>query len=179
MISATIYGRLGADPEVTTTQGGTSVLKLRVACDHGYGDKKSTTWVRAACFGKMADGLAGKLAKGNRVVVSGELYSQEWTAKDGAAKVGLELDARDVRIIDYADSGAGQQQRSSQQQRSAPQRGAPPPAQPQRFVHPDGTASVVVNGEWVHESKLPRAQLQQPPPPPPPPAGAPGDDIPF
>jgi len=129
MISATIYGRLGADPEVTVTHGGTSVLKLRVACDHGYGDKKTTTWVRVACFGRLAESLTGKLAKGNRVIVTGELYSQEWIAKDGTAKVGIELDARDVRIIDYADSGAGQQ-RPAQPQRSAPQRGAPPPPPP-------------------------------------------------
>lgn len=171
MISATIFGRLGADPEVTTTQGGTSVMKLRVACDHGYGDRKSTTWVRAAVFGKMADALAGKLAKGNRVVVTGELYSQEWTSKDGAAKVGIELDARDVKIVDYADAAPTGQQRPAQQQRSAPA------AQPQRHVYPDGSVMVLVGGQWVPEAKP--AGAPPPPPPPPPQAGLPGDDIPF
>jgi len=54
-----LMGNLGADPELKLTQGGTSVLKLRVATSERYvdrnGDKQERTeWHTVVVWGKRA-----------------------------------------------------------------------------------------------------------------------------
>lgn len=81
MIHVTISGRLGADSEMRTTGSGQQVLNFRVACDHGFGDSKSTTWVRCALWGKRGEKLQEHLVKGQAVVVRGELWTEEYNDK--------------------------------------------------------------------------------------------------
>ena len=52
MIKTQLIGRLGSDAEVTTTQGGTRLMKLNIAVDMSYRNKDGekvdrTVWVRA------------------------------------------------------------------------------------------------------------------------------------
>lgn len=93
-INATIIGRLGRDPDLKTTGSGRQVCSLSIASDHGFGDRKSTTWVRASVWGKAAENAAKYLRKGSEVAVQGVVYTRE---HDG--KTYVECDATNVTFI--------------------------------------------------------------------------------
>jgi single-strand DNA-binding protein len=105
-VHAIIHGRLGRDPE-TRTVGNDSVTKLNVASDHGWGDKKTTTWISVDVWGKRGESVAKILKKGSEVVIRGEVYTREYE-KDGQKRTSLECRAD---AVDFAggkkDSGGG------------------------------------------------------------------------
>ena len=75
----TFTGNLGKDAEVRHTAGGTAVCSFSVAVTSGYGDKKHTSWIDCALFGKRAEGgLVPFLKKGTKVGISGELTVNKW-----------------------------------------------------------------------------------------------------
>lgn len=159
MIQSSVFGNIGTDPELKTTQDGKEFLKFSVASNDGRGDKETTTWVRVTVWGGAAKPLAGLLRKGARVLACGSMRQREWTG-DRGKNVDLELDAREVKVIDYPERD---------QQQAAPQRQAPPAAAPAaRPVSPDGMY------EYDGRAWVPRQQAAPPPPPapapPPPPA---------
>lgn len=108
-INATIIGRLGRDPDLKTTGNGRQVCSLSIASDHGFGDRKSTTWVRASVWGKAGENAARFLRKGSEVAVQGVVYTREHNGKTY-----VECDASSVTFIGSKDSGS----RSGNQDRS-------------------------------------------------------------
>lgn len=80
MINATVIGNIGRDAE-TRAVGSDTVCSFSVASSDGFGDKKTTTWVRCSLWGKRGDKLAPMLAKGTRVAVCGTLSEREHDGK--------------------------------------------------------------------------------------------------
>ena len=107
MISATIFGRLGARPE-TREAGSNTVTELRVACSHGYKDRKVTTWVAVNVWGKYGERLVELFDKGERVIATGQLYSRTWENKNGEERSKLTLEATKVDKIDWNDAPKAQ-----------------------------------------------------------------------
>ena len=123
MISATLIGHLGAEPEPHTTPNGTRLTRLRVASKHGFGDRQSTSWVSVAVFGKAAEFCERYLHKGDLVAITGKVYMQTWTDKQGVEKQTLACDA------DSVDSIGGKRD----------DRGNPPERRPVPTKHTDET----------------------------------------
>ena len=67
----TFSGNLGNDCR-TNNVGGSFVANFSVAVTSGFGDKKETTWVDCAYWGKGGEAVSAYLKKGQKVVVSGE-----------------------------------------------------------------------------------------------------------
>lgn len=117
MIHGTIFGRVGKDPETRALNNGNSVVSFSIAADHGWGDKKTTTWVQVAVFGNRGKVVQDRVAKGQRLVVHGEIYEEEWTDRDGNARKTLKCNADQVEIVDWGDekqsaaTGAGRSNR--------------------------------------------------------------------
>jgi single-strand DNA-binding protein len=109
MFNGVVVGRLGRDAEMKTA-GQHSFAAFSVATDHGFGDKKITTWVDVTVWGKSAE-FAAKLAKGDQVAVSGKVYLRKWE-KDGKSGASVCLDAADVQKI-YTDKAEGESGGSS------------------------------------------------------------------
>lgn len=111
MIIATAVGRLGRDSELRTTQSGMDVCSFTVACDRGYGDKKTTEWVKCILFDKRARALQPYLVKGLAVTVMGEAKAAFWS-KDGEANGQIEIIADKVTMQSKSertnDSGGGE-----------------------------------------------------------------------
>lgn len=81
-ISATIIGRLGADPETRHTSGGHSVTEFRVATKHGFGDREVSTWLSVSLWGKRGETAAQHLRKGDPVIFLGcSVYNEEYQGK--------------------------------------------------------------------------------------------------
>ncbi|WP_448205423.1 single-stranded DNA-binding protein [Azospirillum sp. sgz302134] len=105
----TFTGRLGADPELRTTQSGEKVLGFRVANDVGFGERKTTQWVECSLWGKRGESLAPFLKKGDLIVVSGELMLREFEKRDGTRGAGLSVRVSEVALTggQRDDQGSG------------------------------------------------------------------------
>ena len=88
---ATLIGRLGKTPEAKQTNSGDAIASFSMATSKSWKDKttqewkENTQWHNVVCFGYNAD-KAAKLSKGQLVYVEGELYTREWTDKQGITK---------------------------------------------------------------------------------------------
>ena len=112
--SATLIfrGRLGSDPQLRTTQTGEPVANFNLAIDQGYGERKTTAWVRVTVWGKQAEACHQHLSKGDLVCVHSERFQvSAWVAQDNSPQGQLEVTARRVEFIitrrgPAADTGA-------------------------------------------------------------------------
>lgn len=98
MITATVTGKLGRDPEIRQTKSGKTMTRFSVASSQKKGEEYETTWVEVLCFNEMADMCAEKLRKGDRVVVNGKMNLDKYEKKDGTQGASLALLADDVGI---------------------------------------------------------------------------------
>lgn len=128
MFSATITGRLGRDP-VTRQAGQSTVCDLSVATDHGYGEKKITTWIAVQIWGKSGENAAARLQKGATAAFSGDVYIRKYTNRDGLQKEVLTMEARTWEAIGPAQppQQRPQQPPPPQNERRPPKRPAPDP----------------------------------------------------
>ena len=94
-----ITGRLGADPSMKATQGGTEMCTLRVAVDSGYGDKKETAWLHVIVFGKSAVNCERFLRKGSQVGVTGRISTGSYTWQDGTKATTFDIIANQVDFL--------------------------------------------------------------------------------
>jgi len=98
MIHAHTTCRLTRNSELKRV-GENDVLNFAVATDHGYGDKKTTTYINCSLFGKRANSLVNHLTKGTQIVLHGELFTREYQAKDGTTKTSLECRVTEVDLV--------------------------------------------------------------------------------
>ena len=131
----TFSGRIGRDAETASTQSGTAVCNFPVAVESGYGDKKQTTWVRCALWGKRAEGgLPQYLTKGAQVVVTGELSTREFQKKDGGNGFSVEIRVNDLTLV----GGVPTQQERNQGGYAQPQQQGYAQQAPQQQPQPAG-----------------------------------------
>lgn len=98
MIHAHTTCRLTRNSELKRV-GENDVLNFSVATDHGYGDKKTTTFINCSLFGKRATALVNYLTKAAQIVMHGELYTREYQAKDGTTKMTLECRVNEIDLV--------------------------------------------------------------------------------
>jgi single-strand DNA-binding protein len=99
----TLWGNIATDPRRTTTPGGVSILKFRLACTASRRDAQTgeytdgvTSWYTVACWRDLADNAAGSLAKGDPVVVYGKQVVRDWETDDGKKGTDVSIDAMTV-----------------------------------------------------------------------------------
>ena len=127
-----LFGNLGADPELRTTQGGTAVMKLRLATTERYKDNSGawqdrTEWHRVVVWGKRAEALHRILSKGSPIFVEGSLRTSSYDDKDGVKRYTTEIHANNI-LLGGRGGGAGASRGGDDYgappaPRSAPQRG--------------------------------------------------------
>lgn len=101
MISMTIIGNLGGEPELKFMPDGTPITNFSMASNDGSGDKKTTTWYRVAVWGKQAEPCNQYLHKGSLVAVTtSRLKASTYQSKAGSQEVSLEVTADRVRFLD-------------------------------------------------------------------------------
>jgi single-strand DNA-binding protein len=187
MISVQVFGNVGSEPEMSTTNSGTNILKFSVASNEGSGDRKTTTWAKVSAFGKLGETCKPLVAKGARVLVVGTARLEEWAGRDNQKRVDLVVEAREIKIVDYPERDQAQAAPAAQQQQ---QRQAPPQYHPPGTSPGAGATHVLANGAWQPLAPPappppPAAPQYAPPPangyapPPPPPAAAPVRPAPF
>jgi len=133
---AIIVGRLGRDPELRYTPGGTPVTTMSVATNEDYTDQdgnrqEKTEWHRIVIFGKQAENCNQYLSKGRSCLVEGTLQTRKWQDQQGVDRYTTEI--RAFRVVFLSDQGSsyqgGQGSQNAQAQPNQSQQGAQDPFQ--------------------------------------------------
>ena len=93
MFNATITGRLGTDPEMRYTDGGTPVVNVSIAHNWLHRDERLVKWIRCSIWGELAEKAMAALHKGDLVKVTGTVTFRTWTRQDGTSVEEVELRA--------------------------------------------------------------------------------------
>ena len=115
MNNCTFSGNLARDPEQKQV-GDNALTTFTLGVQTGYGEKKSTLWVRCNLWNRQK--LAQYLHKGDRVCVSGELSQREYTTQDGTTRTSLELRVADLDLPPKGNGGQQGQQRAKRQEQT-------------------------------------------------------------
>lgn len=101
---AMIIGRLGQDPELKETTGGTAVCNFSVATDSsvkkGEEWEQKTDWHRVVVFAKLAETVAKYLKKGSTCFVEGRLQTRKYQDRDGNERSITEIVAQSIKFMD-------------------------------------------------------------------------------
>lgn len=98
-----LLGRLGKDPEVRRTQGGTAVCSLSVATDEKRKDQngnweKVTDWHKVVVWGNLAENCGKYLQKGRQVYIEGKNKTRKYN-HNGVDKYVTEVVAKTVQFL--------------------------------------------------------------------------------
>src|SRR6266851_3799896 len=107
-----VIGNLGRDPEKRYTQDGRPVTRFSVAAttrrrerDGEWADH--TEWFSVTVFGRQAETLAERVAKGTRVYVEGRLESRQYDTQNGGKGFSLDVVANEVVVLDSRQRAEG------------------------------------------------------------------------
>jgi len=107
-----LVGRLGRDPEMKYTSGGTPFCRFSIATDDNWTDKGSgekqerTEWHSIVVWDRLAEICNQYLTKGRLVYIEGSLQTREWDDKEGVKRKTTEVRARDMVML---GGGSGSQ----------------------------------------------------------------------
>ena len=100
-----LIGRLGKKPEISTTNGGKSVVNADFATNFNFRDadgikQEQTDWHRVTFYAGLADIVSTYMDKGSRAYVEGRLKHGKYTDKDGIERYTTEIVASELQMLD-------------------------------------------------------------------------------
>jgi single-strand DNA-binding protein len=107
----TLFGNLGADPELKMTSGGQAVLKMRLATTESYLDRnrtrqERTEWHNVVVWGKRAEALSKFLTKGSKLLIEGSLRTSNYDDREGNKRYRTEIIANNI-VLGGRGGGGG------------------------------------------------------------------------
>jgi single-strand DNA-binding protein len=105
-----LLGNVGRDPQMRYLPSGDPVTDFSMATSERRRGpdglpQEYTTWFRVTAFGKLAETCYTFLRKGSYAYVEGTLSQRDWTDREGANRVSLEVRAREMRMLDKRGAG--------------------------------------------------------------------------
>lgn len=113
-----ISGNLTRDPELRSTAGGMSVLKMGIAVNDRRKNAQTGEWedvpnfFDVTVFGSRGESLSRFLSKGSKVAVEGKLRWRQWETPDGDKRSAVEIIADDIEFMSSRGEGGGGSERS-------------------------------------------------------------------
>jgi single-strand DNA-binding protein len=114
-----LIGRLGRDPEMRFTAGGSAVANFSLATDEFWKDQsgerqRRTEWHNIVVWSKLAETCSQYLTKGKLVYIEGRLQTREWDDRDGNKRKTTEIVASEMKILERkGESGVDHEARAS------------------------------------------------------------------
>ncbi|WEV47304.1 single-stranded DNA-binding protein [Bifidobacterium sp. ESL0690] len=100
--TVTISGFMGADPQSFGKEGGPAAVSFRIGCTTRYFNPavnewrdRPTTWIAVKVFRQLAENVYSSLHKGDPVIATGNLATEEWT-RDGTKHSKIVMEATSV-----------------------------------------------------------------------------------
>jgi len=102
-----LIGNLGFDPEVREIAKGRKVARMSVATNESYlnaaGERVTNTqWHTVVAWGRIAEQVERRLAKGTPVMLEGRLVHRSYADRDGVKRHATEIVLSDLKVITYA-----------------------------------------------------------------------------
>lgn len=94
-----IMGRLVYDPELKTTQQGTSVCSFRIACDRSYapkGKERQADFIDVVAWRQTAEFVSKHFQKGSMIAIEGSLQTRQYQDKQGSNRTAVEVLANHI-----------------------------------------------------------------------------------
>ncbi|MGV9668676.1 single-stranded DNA-binding protein [Nocardia niigatensis] len=99
----TVIGNLVADPELRYTPAGAAVVNFTVASTPRRFNKTTNEWedgealfLRCNLWREAAENVAESLAKGSRIIVTGNLKQRSYETREGEKRTIIELEVDEV-----------------------------------------------------------------------------------
>lgn len=102
-------GNLTADPELRALPSGSSLCKLRIACNTRRKNANTGEWedkpnyFNVTVWGNQGENAARYLAKGRPVAIDGRLEWREWDTPDGTKRSAVDIVAESVQFLGSRD----------------------------------------------------------------------------
>ncbi|WEV52504.1 single-stranded DNA-binding protein [Bifidobacterium sp. ESL0704] len=100
--TVTISGFMGANPQSFGREGGPAAASFRIGCTTRYFNPavnewrdRPTTWINVKVFRQLAENVLSSLKKGDPVIATGNLATEEWT-RDGTKHSRMVMEATSV-----------------------------------------------------------------------------------
>ena len=103
-----IIGNLTAEPELRSTPSGITVCSFTIAANRRHGDAsgaRQTDYFRVSAWRQLGESCGRFLSKGRKVAIVGELQARLYEAKDGSARMSLEVQADEVEFLSPRTTG--------------------------------------------------------------------------
>ena len=103
-----LVGKLGADPEVRYTSGGSAVATFSIATNERWNDKNTgerqerTEWHRIVAWGRLGEICGEYLSKGKQVYIEGKLRTRSWEDREGNKRYTTEILAQNMQMLGSA-----------------------------------------------------------------------------
>lgn len=104
----TIEGTAVADSELRFSQSGTAVGRIRVVAQDRRMNRETSEWedgdqlwIDVTCFKQLAENVAESVLKGDRIIITGKIRTEEWEDRETGqkrSKVALIADAVAVSL---------------------------------------------------------------------------------
>jgi single-strand DNA-binding protein len=94
MNTINLLGRICGEIELKTTPNGVSVTSFKLAVDRSYtpkGEERKTDFIPCVAWRNTAEFIAKYFKKGQRMAVTGELQTRQYTASDGGQRTAFEV----------------------------------------------------------------------------------------
>jgi single-strand DNA-binding protein len=132
-----ICGYLGHDPESRQLPDGGLVVNASIASTEKFTRKdgtksETTTWFRAAFFGRLAEIAEQYLRKGSLVYIEGPVTARAYVNRENEAAASLEVRVRELKMLSTrnAEEGPRDQAPKAAAAATSKSRPAPTPAAP-------------------------------------------------
>jgi single-strand DNA-binding protein len=100
----TLTGRIGQEPESVGSNG----VRLRVATSDrvkndqsGQWEDKNTSWWTVKAWKSLAEQSKVTLKKGMEVTITGKIYEETWTDKEGQKRTSVEINADTIAVTTF------------------------------------------------------------------------------
>jgi single-strand DNA-binding protein len=128
-----LLGRLGKDPEMRATQGGTTVANFTLATSDRQKDAQGnwqdhTEWHNLVAFQRTAEIVRDYCKKGSQIFVEGKIQTRTWEDKEGQKKYRTEILVNELSLLDSKGSGGGEGGGGYSRSSSSPQAASAPVA---------------------------------------------------
>jgi single-strand DNA-binding protein len=99
-----LIGRLGAKPVAQTFDSGAKKMRLSVATNERFKNKKgewedNTQWHTVIAWGKLCDRIEKVLDKGSEVVLEGRIVNRSYETKEGDKRFSTEIELNEFVVL--------------------------------------------------------------------------------
>lgn len=105
MNNVSLVGRLTRDPEIKTTNSGSTYARFSIAVDR-RGKDAGTDFINIVAFGKTSEFIERYFRKGQRIGINGRIQTGNYEGKDGKKVYTFDVIAENVEFVESKGASA-------------------------------------------------------------------------